>query len=156
MIDLHGAPGGQNTWDNSGMRGMRHFYDNTTNMDRALNSLQKLMVEFNKAEWSGIVTSICILNEPAPEADKPEQLEFLKTFTLAAYSLIRDQSHATPSGGGIVVVISEAYQGLEHWRTFMPPPKYQRVVLDWVRKALLPNQADISTCTTCSRRGSWT
>lgn len=132
MLDLHGAPGGQNTWDNSGMRGFRHFYESTGNMNRTLDALQTLMREFNIAEWSGTVTSICIRNEPNPDKGKPEQLEFLKVFYQAAYRLIRDQSPATPSGGGIVVIISEAYQNLDYWKGYLPAPKYQRAALDWV------------------------
>ncbi|TXT09441.1 uncharacterized protein COLE_03375 [Cutaneotrichosporon oleaginosum] len=132
MLDLHGAPGGQNTWDNSGMAGVIHWYDDTRNLDRTTAALNVLMREFNRNEWAGTVTSICVLNEPNPHLSPvPAPLDFLKTFYHAAYGLIRDQSPATPAGGGIVVVLSEAYQSLEHWRGFMPAPQYQRVALDW-------------------------
>ncbi|GMK57593.1 hypothetical protein CspeluHIS016_0404270 [Cutaneotrichosporon spelunceum] len=132
MLDLHGAPGGQNTWDNSGQFGVVKWYDNNGNMDRTSAALNVLMREFNRPEWAGAVTSVCVLNEPNPHLSKtPTPLKFLKTFYHAAYSLIRDQSPATQAGGGIVVIISEAYQGLGHWKGFMRSPQYQRVALDW-------------------------
>ncbi|BEI80558.1 hypothetical protein CcaverHIS002_0110870 [Cutaneotrichosporon cavernicola] len=132
MLDLHGAPGGQNTWDNSGQLGVIKWYDNNVNMDRTSAALNVLMREFNRAEWAGTVTSVCVLNEPNPHLSKaPAPIDFLKTFYRAAYSLIRDQSPATPAGGGIVVIISEAYQSLDYWKGFMRSPQYTRVALDW-------------------------
>lgn len=130
MLDLHGAPGGQNTWDNSGLRGTREWFANYTNMDRTLHSLQVLMKEFNKPEWANTVTSIEVLNEPFPQNE--EQEKFLKLYYEAAYSQVRNQSPATPEGGGIVVVMSEAYRGLEYWKDWMPSPAYQRAALDLV------------------------
>ncbi len=57
MIDLHGAPGSQNGWEETGLVGPIGFVDNSSNSDRSLNVLRNLTAEFTKEMYGGAVTS---------------------------------------------------------------------------------------------------
>jgi len=57
MIDLHGAPGSQNGWEETGLVGPIGFVDNSSNSDRSLNVLRNLTAEFTQAMYGGAVTS---------------------------------------------------------------------------------------------------
>lgn len=57
MIDLHGAPGSQNGWEETGLVGPIGFVDNSSNSDRSLNVLQNLTTEFSRDVYGGAVTS---------------------------------------------------------------------------------------------------
>ncbi|WWC67849.1 uncharacterized protein I206_101766 [Kwoniella pini CBS 10737] len=78
MIDLHGAPGSQNSWDNSGIRGIREFFNNETNISRTLNAISILTLEFTKNEYLNTVIAIEILNEPFPK--NLNEINLLKDF----------------------------------------------------------------------------
>lgn len=57
FIDLHGVPGSQNGWEESGLVGPIGFIDNSSNTDRTLNVLRNLTSEFTKSSYGGAVTS---------------------------------------------------------------------------------------------------
>ena len=57
FIDLHGVPGSQNGWEESGIVGPVGFPDNSSNTDRALKVLRNLTDEFTKEIYGGAVTS---------------------------------------------------------------------------------------------------
>jgi len=57
FIDLHGAPGSQNGWEETGIVGPIDFPANSSNSDRALNVLKNLTTEFSKDIYGRTVTS---------------------------------------------------------------------------------------------------
>lgn len=57
FIDIHGAPGSQNGWEETGLVGPIDFPANTSNADRTLNVLRNLTTEFSKDIYGGAVTS---------------------------------------------------------------------------------------------------
>jgi len=61
LIDLHGIPGSQNGWEESGLVGAIAYPDNTTNEDRTLSVLKNLTAEFSQSYYHGVVTSKCLL-----------------------------------------------------------------------------------------------
>lgn len=67
---MHGLPGGQNGWDSSGIRGTREWFNNATNIDRALAAVDNLVVEFVKSEYNNAVTAIEVANEASPYTQK--------------------------------------------------------------------------------------
>jgi glucan 1,3-beta-glucosidase len=87
MIDLHGAPGSQNGFDNSGFRGPREWFWNQTNADRAISALRVLVTEFTQPSYANTVTAIGLLNEPFPQ--NADQVGYLRAFYQAAYSEMR-------------------------------------------------------------------
>lgn len=79
--------------------------------------------------------SIQLLNEPNPWGDKDANVANLKHYYEAGYSAVRDRSpvgNSAWSASGMVVVLHDAFQGLEGWEEFMPAPDFQRVALDIV------------------------
>lgn len=63
MIDLHGAPGSQNGFDNSGRRGDANWANSQDDIDRVIKVLN-IMSRIYSGEFSDVVTSIAVLNEP--------------------------------------------------------------------------------------------
>ncbi|KAJ2748534.1 hypothetical protein GGI19_006075 [Coemansia pectinata] len=62
-LDLHGAPGSQNGYDNSGRRGVPEWLHSRINVDRTLDALAKMTKI--AVDWSDVVYGIQILNEPS-------------------------------------------------------------------------------------------
>ncbi|KAJ2237125.1 hypothetical protein IWW45_001243 [Coemansia sp. RSA 485] len=62
-LDLHGAPGSQNGYDNSGRRGTPEWLLSRVNVDRTLDALTK-MTQL-AVDWDDVVYGIQILNEPS-------------------------------------------------------------------------------------------
>lgn len=87
MIDLHGAPGSQNGFDNSGLRGPREWFWNQTNADRSIAALRVLVAEFTQPAYGNTVAAIGMLNEPFPQSGG--EVGFLKGFMEDAYRQLR-------------------------------------------------------------------
>jgi glucan 1,3-beta-glucosidase len=87
MIDLHGAPGSQNGFDNSGYRGPREWFWNQTNADRSVDALKVLVAEFSQAGYANTVTAIGLLNEPFPA--NADQVGYLREFLQGSYASLR-------------------------------------------------------------------
>lgn len=116
-VDIHGAPGSQNGFDNSGLRD--HLdWQNGNNVDTTLSVIGKAVDRYkdNKA-----VTAIELLNEPlGPSLD----MNKIKQFFQDGYQQVRDE---TPSTG---VVIHDAFQPIGSFNDFMQPNDYWNVILD--------------------------
>lgn len=124
MVDLHGAPGSQNGFDNSGLRGQREWFWNQTNIDRTLTALQVLTSEFTQPSYSGTVLTIELINEPFPQSSS--ELDTLKAFYQSGYQSVREASQQET----IVVAIDEGFQGLEIWNSFMTEPAFHNIAQD--------------------------
>lgn len=131
MIDLHGAPSSQNGFDNSGLRGTRQWFSNSTNIARTVDALQNLTAEFTQVEYNETVLTIELINEPFPYT--AGELSVLQSFYESAYSTVRGVSEQPI----IVVAIDEAFQGLAAWENFMLAPDYDNVAVDTVGAAPL-------------------
>ncbi|PWN47653.1 glycoside hydrolase [Violaceomyces palustris] len=123
LIDLHGAPGSQNGFDNSGRKGAIRWPNNPNNANRAKAALQTMAKTFSASEFYGTVTVIELLNEPAG-FNGNALLEYTKQFYRDGYGAVRQ------SFGNVAVAIHDAFQDLSYWNGFMPPPQYQQVLLD--------------------------
>lgn len=88
MIDLHGAPGSQNGFDNSGRRGSVNWHKDKQNVDRTRKVLQKITEDFDKPEFAGVVTSIELLNEPAGFVGQ-DMVNTVKQFYYDGYGQVR-------------------------------------------------------------------
>ncbi|KAK3066152.1 hypothetical protein LTR53_017621 [Teratosphaeriaceae sp. CCFEE 6253] len=109
MIDLHGAPGSQNGWEETGLVGPIGFIDNSSNSDRSLNVLQNLTDEFTKEMYGGAVTNIELLNEPifANAA--------LREFYTAGAKVV-----GPANSSGINVTIHDAFYNPPTWANYDP------------------------------------
>lgn len=129
IVDLHGAPGSQNGFDNSGYAGPINWPE-PQNVNRTLYDLgllAKQIVALNQQPATlNVVIGIEILNEPlSTAAGGPIELPFLLAFYENAYTVIRNQGF----NGDIWIHDGFAYTD-PIWDNFMPQPYYDNVYLD--------------------------
>ena len=125
LIDLHGAPGSQNGFDNSGRRGPISWDTQPpANLYRTLSVLANLtgiLAPYSAAQ-GGPVVGIELLNEPFVTVD----LSFVQNYYTQGYSVVRSNSSQNPP---FHVVIHDSFR-LGAWGSFMQPPAFQGVYLD--------------------------
>lgn len=119
-IDLHGAPGSQNGFDNSGLRDTVQFQTNT-NVGQTLTALQKIFNKYGAWDYEDVVSGIELLNEPlGPSADMTK----LQDFYQWAYGNMRSVSVNN-------VIIHDAFMSFNYWDDIMTSSGgYWDVVLD--------------------------
>ncbi|KAL8276628.1 hypothetical protein RQP46_010977 [Phenoliferia psychrophenolica] len=128
LVDVHGAPGSQNGFDNSGRRGAVTWHTNDLNVKRTIAVVHTLATEFAKPQYNGIVTSLQLLNEPAGFYS-PDLLSTYKNFAYDAYSPVRyptTSSTASP----VTLSLHDAFESLESWTNFMPTSSFPNVNID--------------------------
>ncbi|CAD6957755.1 unnamed protein product [Tilletia laevis] len=175
MIDLHGAPGSQNGFDNSGLRlegNIVYWNANSTNAARTTAVLIALARRFANDDN---VVAIEVLNEPAsfkrtPNPNAPDVLRYYRTFANDAYYSLRYNSDPdTIPNYDLAVVLSDAFQSLSYWNGAFQPPGYENVVLDthrytmflpgqnaWSRNERLQSICNLRSELSNSQRNLWT
>ncbi|EPQ32365.1 uncharacterized protein PFL1_00561 [Pseudozyma flocculosa PF-1] len=123
IIDLHGAPGSQNGFDNSGQKGSVRWPNSQNNADRAKAAIVVLAKRFSAGEYAGTVTAIELLNEPAGFVGG-NIIPYTKQYFIDGYYAAREVF------GNAAIMIHDAFQPLSSWNGFMQPPQYQQVLLD--------------------------
>jgi glucan 1,3-beta-glucosidase len=119
-IDLHGAPGSQNGFDNSGLRDTLDWQTNDY-VNITLNVLQEIAKLYGQENYNGVVVAIELVNEPlGPSLNMDE----IKQFYENGWQTIRD------TGSDTGVVIHDAFQAYGYWNDFMALPDYFNVILD--------------------------
>ncbi|WEW58890.1 beta-glucosidase [Emydomyces testavorans] len=108
MIDLHGAPGSQNGFDNSGRRGDVHWGTGDT-IQQTLRAIRSLAERY--AKISDVVTAIELMNEPFPQ--RGVNIDQLKQFYYDGWGTVYDSNPQT------LIVISDAFQTPTSWNGFM-------------------------------------
>ncbi|KAJ9476918.1 Glucan 1,3-beta-glucosidase I/II [Pseudozyma hubeiensis] len=121
IIDLHGAPGSQNGFDNSGRKGSANWPNAQSNIDRSVNVISSIAARY--AKYDGTVTSIELLNEPAGYLGG-NMLPAAKQYYNSGYYAARSKF------GNAAIMIHDAFQDLSYWNGFMQPPQYEQVLLD--------------------------
>ncbi|CAG8556688.1 13269_t:CDS:2 [Ambispora gerdemannii] len=119
-LDLHGGPGSQNGFDNSGKRGVVEWQTNKQNIPRTLKVLQILCM--NTSNYQNTISAINILNEPASWGGN--DINITKQFYKDAYEIVR-QYHPNA-----LFVIHDAFLPLSTWQGFMQEAPYKGVALD--------------------------
>ncbi|KAI0250270.1 glycoside hydrolase [Lactifluus subvellereus] len=120
IVDLHGVPGSQNGFDNSGQRtNAPQWALNTANVDASLAVIQVIATELGPQ-----VDAIELLNEiggfygPVWDATA-------RTYYQNGYNTVRQAA-----GNDIVVVIGDAFDALPRWQGFLSYPQANRVMMD--------------------------
>ncbi|GAC73472.1 hypothetical protein PANT_9c00139 [Moesziomyces antarcticus T-34] len=136
IIDLHGAPGSQNGFDNSGRKGAVQWPNSQSNADRAIKVISTIAARF--AKYDGTVTSIELLNEPAGFVGG-NIMDFTKNYYNSGYYAARAKF------GDAAIMIHDAFMGLDYWRGVAQPPQYQQVLLDThIYSVFSPDQVAMS------------
>ncbi|KAG8533611.1 uncharacterized protein KY384_001351 [Bacidia gigantensis] len=120
LIDLHGAPGSQNGFDNSGKYGTIGWQQGDT-VQKTLDAINGLASRYKGA--TDTVTSIQLLNEPLGSS---LSLDGIKTFYDSGYKTVTQNSQ------DFATTIHDAFQDFQqYWNgQFTPSAGYQNVILD--------------------------
>ncbi|KAJ2007611.1 hypothetical protein H4R26_000690 [Coemansia thaxteri] len=117
-LDLHGAPGSQNGYDNSGRRGTPEWLHSRVNVDRTLDVLSKMTGL--AAEWSDVVRGIQILNEPSRWK---WEVKDIFGFYNEAYDLVRGLAP------DVYFMIHDTFLGPKEWPTLVAP-RWTQALMD--------------------------
>ena len=124
LLDLHGVPGSQNGFDNSGRRGRVNWQSGST-LQQTITALQALTEHY--INDTDVITAIELINEPLPTPGSLT-VDQVKSYYTAGYTAVRRSS-----GPQTAVVIHDAFQQdlPNDWNGFMTPSTgHQNVILD--------------------------
>ncbi len=109
-IDLHGAPGSQNGYDNSGHLIKTPGWEQGDTVKQTLSVLQQISNKYAKTDYQDVVVAIELLNEPL--ASELPSIDILKQFYRDGFGEVRAVSD-TP------VVLHDAFQPSSFWNGFL-------------------------------------
>ncbi|RPA80298.1 glycoside hydrolase [Ascobolus immersus RN42] len=112
LLDLHGAPGGQNGYDNSGQMGALNWCT-PENIQRTLDILEMFATRYAGAgsAFKDVVVGFFILNE-SNSADP--RINQLMDFNTRAYNLIN-----TISSGTVRIIMDDSNLPADEWRNHL-------------------------------------
>jgi len=120
ILDLHGAPGSQNGYDNSGQRTSNYTWaSDPNNVPHTLS-----VIQFLAANVGNMVSVFELLNEPAGYTSS-EFADVVRQYWLDGYTTVRNATSST-----VQVMIEDAFLGVDSWENFMSPPAYDNVLMD--------------------------
>ncbi|KAF8638329.1 hypothetical protein AX17_002349 [Amanita inopinata Kibby_2008] len=130
IVDLHGAPGSQNGYDNSGQRTDNPQWAlNAENVQRSLDTLRYVVQHVG-----GLVDVIELLNEAAGyRSDQWAQV--VRQFWQDGYDVVRQAA-----GNDTQIMIGDAFLGVQNWTNFLTPPNAQNVLLDYHEYQIFSDQ----------------
>lgn len=113
-IDLHGAPGSQNGYDNSGHlirkdAGLLGWTTGDT-VKQTLTVIQKIAKKYASKDYQDVVAAIELLNEPFP--DRLSGTDVVVQFSKDGYGEVREI-------GDTPVVIHDAFQNGSFWNNVL-------------------------------------
>ena len=124
IIDLHGAPGSQNGFDNSGQRTGTPVFTTGDTVKQTLQVLNTISRKYAQESYQDVIIAIQLLNEPllsAPTISEPT----LRQFYRDGYGQVRAVS-STP------VILSDGFKDPATWNGFLSPSDAdaQNVIID--------------------------
>jgi len=112
IVDLHGAPGSQNGFDNSGHRIPTPQWQTGNNVQRTLNVLETIQTKYGASSYDDVIAGIELLNEPL---STELNLADLKQFERNGYGQQRAVSQTR------VVVIQDGFQPPSSYNGWLTP-----------------------------------
>lgn len=120
IVDIHGAPGSQNGFDNSGQRtGNPTWGNDDSTVQRTLD-----IIRFLLENAGGLIDVMELLNEPT--AYRSGIPDVLRGFWQDGYDVVREAV-----GNGTQVMIGDGFLGVEAWEDFLTYPSAQGVFMDF-------------------------
>ncbi|KAK2460353.1 hypothetical protein APHAL10511_007742 [Amanita phalloides] len=130
ILDLHGAPGSQNGYDNSGQRvNNPQWALQPADVQRTLDTI-RFMVQ----NVGGLIDVIELLNEAAG-FQSPQWPSVIRQYWQDGYNVVREAA-----GSGIKVMIGDAFLGVQNWTGFLTEPSAQGVLMDYHQYQVFNNQ----------------
>jgi hypothetical protein len=110
-IDLHGVPGSQNGYDNSGRQGPVQWPYSQDYITRAKSVLQTISSKYTTDEYSDVVGAIELVNEPAGYLGI---VDVVRQFYYDGYGITRRPNDSTPDTQLAVACVTPHYHLLAH------------------------------------------
>ncbi|CCH58769.1 hypothetical protein TBLA_0A09860 [Henningerozyma blattae CBS 6284] len=109
-VDLHGAAGSQNGFDNSGLRDHLEFL-NDDNLDVTLQALKYILEKYSREEFLDTVVGIELINEPL--GGVIDMQKYKTQFLDVAYDYLRHTLKRNQ-----IIVIHDTFLPNEYWDDF--------------------------------------
>jgi glucan 1,3-beta-glucosidase len=109
-IDLHGAPGSQNGFDNSGHRTTPEWQNGDT-IAETLSVLETITVKYAQPQYQDVIAGIELLNEPLSPV---LNFDDLKQFYRDGFGQVRAVSDTT-------VILHDGFVPPSTWNGFLTP-----------------------------------
>lgn len=123
-IDIHGLPGSQNGFDNSGLRDSVSWTSDDLNYEFSKSVLATAIATYSAPEWNDVVVAIQPVNEPLASNGFVD-INKVKEFYNYGYDVLRNDGQSD-----IVLAIHDAFMGMPYWNGYMSYPDYYNVILD--------------------------
>ncbi|KAI9591657.1 putative Exo-beta-1,3-glucanase [Syncephalis fuscata] len=121
IIDLHGAPGSQNGFDNSGKRGDIGWQSKQSNIDRTLHVLGTLTNMYNEQKYPNVI-AVELVNEPLRWKLDMGKIEDFYRKGVPVVQQNNPNRYA---------VIQDAFRTLGEWEEFLTPYKNTKLIMDF-------------------------
>ncbi|KAK9489898.1 glycoside hydrolase superfamily [Lipomyces doorenjongii] len=109
-IDLHGIPGSQNGFDNSGRAGAVDWQTNSSNIPASITVLQSLAEKYSASNYSDVVVAIELVNEPISWS--PNNVSVTRQFYIDAYSAVRS---SLTDNQDLQIIMHDSFVNLSDW-----------------------------------------
>ncbi|KAL0955004.1 hypothetical protein HGRIS_003929 [Hohenbuehelia grisea] len=120
ILDLHGARGSQNGYDNSGQRTQNPQW--ALNPDNVAHTLD--ILRYIAKNIGGMLDVIELLNEPG--GFMPPVAAVMRDFWMNGYNAVREAA-----GPNVKIMIGDAFMGVMNWQNFLTYPQGQGVLMDF-------------------------
>ena len=123
IIDLHGAPGSQNGFDNSGQRLTTPGWQQGNTVQQTLQVLDTIQKKYGDSSYDNVIAGIELLNEPLTTE---LNLNEVKQFEVDGYNQQRQYSQNR------VVVVQDGFQQPSSYNGWLTPSSNnaQKVAID--------------------------
>lgn len=116
MLDLHGAPGSQNGFDNSGQRTDYLMWQKDGNVDKTLTILKQMQDKYGDSSYDDVIAGIELLNEPlTTNPGNGIDFDTTKQFFRDGYGNQRTSSQSR------IVVLHDGFHVATDWNGFLTP-----------------------------------
>lgn len=124
VIDLHGAPGSQNGYDNSGQRLSVPQWQTGDTVKQTLQVLKTISDQYAQPKYQDVIIGIQLLNEPAMYLENISE-DITRQFYRDGFGQVRDTSDTT-------VILHDGFIRPNEWNGFLTPSdnNAQNVALD--------------------------
>ncbi|CCD26748.1 glucan 1,3-beta-glucosidase NDAI_0I01790 [Naumovozyma dairenensis CBS 421] len=112
-VDLHGAVGSQNGFDNSGLRDNIAFLDDE-NLEVTVKVLNYLLEKYSAEEYLKTVIGVELINEPLGPVLDMDKLK--DSYLKPAYDYVRKHLQSDQ-----ILIIHDAFQPYHYWDDFLAP-----------------------------------
>lgn len=109
-VDLHGAPGSQNGYENSGESGAVEWQTVSGNINKTISVLTTMAAKYSGSEYSDVVIALELVNEPISWS--PNDLAITRQFYIDAYNAVQA---ALTDNKDLQIIMHDSFVPLSEW-----------------------------------------